>query len=282
MDKKKTYTLFEKNGLARTFPLIEPLIKNCIQLSLKKTDENTLSIGQSKIGGLPDLPKSEKWFTWKNRSLSFIGQINFAEVKKFDMDDRLPFSGIAYFFYHAEQETWGFDPNDKGSFLVYYFDDDAQELERKQAPSDLDEYSIYHACQLSFTSTPSLPNPYEYDELEGLFSDEEDETYHEMINDGDIFNQMLGSPNNIQGEMRLECQLVTNGLFCGDSTGYEDPRAEELSKSKHEWTLLLQVDSNEDEAGMMWGDCGRIYFWIKEDDLKNKKFENIWMTLQCF
>ncbi|MGM1430739.1 DUF1963 domain-containing protein [Sphingobacterium lactis] len=27
------------------------------------------------------------------------------------------------------------------------------------------------------------------------------------------------------------------------------------------WTLLLQIDSNE-ENEMRWADCGRLYFWI--------------------
>lgn len=29
-----------------------------------------------------------------------------------------------------------------------------------------------------------------------------------------------GDPDVIQGDMYLECQLVTNGLYCDDSTGY--------------------------------------------------------------
>ncbi|MCR8632194.1 YwqG family protein [Paenibacillus radicis (ex Xue et al. 2023)] len=38
---------------------------------------------------------------------------------------------------------------------------------------------------------------------------------------------------------------------------------EELEKGVSDWKLLLQIDS-EEEIGMMWGDAGRIYFWIRE------------------
>ncbi len=31
--------------------------------------------------------------------------------------------------------------------------------------------------------------------------------------------------------MELECQLVANGLYCGDSSGYEDPGRMSLEKS---------------------------------------------------
>ena len=48
--------------------------------------------------------------------------------------------------------------------------------------------------------------------------DREDATIH----------RLLGHPDPVQGDMQVECQLVTNGLHCGDSTGYQDPRAKEL------------------------------------------------------
>jgi len=35
--------------------------------------------------------------------------------------------------------------------------------------------------------------------------------------------------------------------------------------------LLLQIDS-EDDAGMMWGDVGRLYWWMKKDELTRRDF----------
>lgn len=95
-----------------------------------------------------------------------------------------------------------------------------------------------------------------------------------------MIHKLLGHPDQIQGDMQLECQLVSNGLYCGDSTGYQDPKRKILEKSVKDWRLLFQVDSDE-SCGMMWGDVGRLYFWIKKDDLKNKDFEKAWMILQC-
>ncbi|MNE64597.1 hypothetical protein D3C80_1600170 [compost metagenome] len=82
--------------------------------------------------------------------------------------------------------------------------------------------------------------------------------------------------------MELECQLVTNGLNCGDETGYNDPRRKELEQDKDDWVLLLKVDSEEEKTGMLWGDCGRIYFWIKKQDLTKKNFDQVWCILQCY
>ena len=81
--------------------------------------------------------------------------------------------------------------------------------------------------------------------------------------------------------MELECQLVTNGINCGDSNGYKDPRVKELEKEKNEWKLLLQIDSD-DKTGMMWGDSGRLYYWIKQKDLESLNFDKSWIVLQCY
>lgn len=32
---------------------------------------------------------------------------------------------------------------------------------------------------------------------------------------------------------------------------------------------------------MMWGDLGRLYFWIRDDDLAARRFEKAWLILQC-
>lgn len=79
-------------------------------------------------------------------------------------------------------------------------------------------------------------------------------------------HRLLGHPDPIQGDMQLECQLVTNGLYCGDAAGYADPRRTALAQGAHDWRLLLQVDTDE-TLGSEWGDTGRVYFWLREQDL---------------
>ena len=31
----------------------------------------------------------------------------------------------------------------------------------------------------------------------------------------------------------------------------------------------------------IWGDAGTLYFWIRKDDLKNKRFDKCWFISQC-
>ncbi|MCH6259121.1 DUF1963 domain-containing protein, partial [Puniceicoccaceae bacterium K14] len=94
-------------------------------------------------------------------------------------------------------------------------------------------------------------------------------------------HQMFGYCSPVQNaEMDVECQLASNGLYLGDATGYNDPRAPELKKNAHEWKLLLQLDTD-DDTEWMWGDVGMLYFWIRESDAQTKDFSKAWMIFQC-
>lgn len=73
--------------------------------------------------------------------------------------------------------------------------------------------------------------------------------------------------------MRLECQLVSNGIYCGDPSGYQDPRRASLESGAADWQLLIQIDSDADRLGWMWGDMGRLYFWNRRQDLAAANFE---------
>lgn len=270
---------FQNAGIEHHWNRFEGLLRDEIRISTREVPEAEIKLGQSKIGGHPDLPRDQSWFSEDNgKSLSFVAQINLGETEPFDRSGRLPARGILYFFYSAEQEAWGFDPKDKDKFKVFYFDGDLTQLERVEVPPDLPEHALFRSCKVSFTSAVSLPS-WESDILNGVFTDEEQDTYLELTIEGQM-TKLLGYADSIQGDMEEECQMVTNGLYVGDTTGHNDPRAEELRKDAANWILLFQLDSI-DKAGMMWGDLGRVYFWMKKEDLESRKFEKSWCVLQC-
>ncbi len=90
----------------------------------------------------------------------------------------------------------------------------------------------------------------------------------------------LVTPRMYKSDMQLEAQLVMNGLYCGNSSGYQDPRRKQLEDGADDWVLLLQLDSD-DTGGFMWGDLGMLYYWIRSGDLAERRFDRVWMTLQC-
>ncbi len=75
--------------------------------------------------------------------------------------------------------------------------------------------------------------------------------------------------------------MASNGAYVGDESHGSDPRTPELEEGTPDWILLLQIDSDP-APGMMWGDEGRIYYWIRKQDLAGKDFGTVWFALQCY
>jgi uncharacterized protein YwqG len=76
--------------------------------------------------------------------------------------------------------------------------------------------------------------------------------------------------------MEQQCQSLMQELEV-DSVGTQTA---ERKSSTTDWRLLLQIDTD-NEAGMMWGDTGMLYFWIREQDARAGDFSKVWMVSQC-
>ncbi|MBT9394633.1 DUF1963 domain-containing protein [Hymenobacter sp. NST-14] len=270
-----------QNKLAHHWDTLRTITRPTIRLHLAPDTTELSSTGSSHTGGSPDLPPHHTWPTepQTGKPLSFIAQINLQEVAPFDEQGLLPKTGILYFFYSAEQEAWGYDIQDAGMFSVQFYHGDGSNLLSASFPDSLAEDARFTPCALVPQAEISMcfDSP-----IFNNLSEDEQETIFEIFNEGGSSNKMLGYADTIQGEMELECELVTNGLYCGDPSGYQDPRAKDLESKAADWRLLLQVDSNEEENEMMWGDAGRLYFWIKEQDLQARAFDKSWVILQCY
>lgn len=279
MTRNNFIAKLEENDLIHHLEKFETILKPAIALILETNVEEDMRVGESKMGGRPDLPKSISWPLEDGnveKPLSFIAQINLEEVARDDVNKLLPQMGLIYFFYSAEQDAWGFELEDKKKFRVLFYNGPVNELSRKDYPLSLPDYAHYVACHVIPRQEISIP--YFHNEQLNFLTDEEKDRYFNVYDEST--NKLLGYADPIQDEMELECELVTNGINCGDPSGYEDPRVEFLEPNAKDWQLLLQVDSNE-ENSMMWGDMGRLYFWIRKQELKNRYFDNCWCILQC-
>jgi len=228
---------------------------------------------------------SIEWPVWDGKPLAFLAQLNLGDLVQFPFASVLPQEGCLLFFYDARQSTWGFDPKDKESWAVIFQPQSPASFERRGISSENLRDGFYKLCRFEMNEKVTIPH-WESTAIQRLrLGKDEHDAYWELLEEvypeDEVCHQILGYPQPIQGDMQLECQLVSNGLFCGDSTGYHDPRAKELAKGVEDWKLLLQLDSD-DNAKMMWGDVGRLYFWIHQENLQNRDFGKSWMVLQCY
>lgn len=272
------------SGLAAHAEAVASLALPAVQLLASDAEVDAAAVGVSRLGGVPDAPRKFEWPVWRDLPLAFLGQVALAGAAEL-VPDVLPPSGMLSFFYHPEQTVWGFDPGDRGSSRVYWFPD-VGDLAPAQVPKALPEHGRFQPMAITLRLSRSLP-PYQALDVCALrLSGEEEDAYFAFWEEWQGLygaapqHQLLGHPSPIQDEMQLECQLVSGGINCGSPVGYHDPRCAELEPGARDWRLLAQFDSD-DRVGMMWGDVGMLYFWIRESDLAERRFDQAWMILQC-
>ncbi len=278
MDKAGLEAAFRAAGLSRLLKDIDYIAKSAIRLSAAPVDEATLATGASKLGGLPDLPPALSWPDWKGLPQSFIGQIRLADVRPYDINHVLPADGMLWFFYDARQETYGDNPADRSGWRVF-FRNAADSLQRLPVPAALPPTSRFRAASLTFTGDLTLSQFPDMEIPHFDWTDDEQHKYEMLLSDlharlTQPEHQLLGFPDTIQDDMRLECQLASHGITDSDS-----PAAAALAKGASDWQLLLQIDSD-DRLGMRWGDNGLIYYWMTSASMQARRFDETWLVLQ--
>jgi uncharacterized protein YwqG len=237
----------------------------------------------NKIGGLPMASSDFQWPKWNDKPLAFLCQIDLETMPKSDCTMELPSKGLLYFFYDAAQSTWGFDPKDRGSWKVIFVRK-STELKPIAAPFGLSKNSIYIEKYINLSELRTYPDYQDERVTQLALDDLQGDEYAELclsVFGNQPAHHFFGYPSAIQGnDMDLESHLVSNGIYLGNADGYKDPKVKESESGRYDWRLLLQLDSD-DDAGMMWGDLGMLYFWIQGEDLKKGNFDNVWMILQC-
>jgi len=240
----------------------------------------------ARLTGLRDIAARKREELSKGiQPLSFLCQLSLAEMSATAPLEGWPSSGTLGLFFDSGQD-WGFDPQCRGHCRVLYLREHEQ-LAPVAAPEDLADEVRFPERALSFTREWTLPTRLNVDENDlSIWGNEDYAVLLRQLagvsDEREPIHRCGGHPQEVQRAMQLECQLVTNGLYCGDSSGYKDPRRAALESGAADWQLLIQIDSDETRLGWMWGDVGRVYFWIRRQDLEAADFDGAWALLQCY
>lgn len=249
------------------------------------------------------------------RPLSFMAQIDLAEVSSFDKENLLPKAGRLLFFYDYEACA-----DDKDAGRVFYFPPETT-LVQMPIPDDMEEMCVIPELQLSFSANSNVPGhdrACEYfDDLYDVLSEDDFDKLWQEARDGYTV-KLLGYSDAIQGEMEEECEIKSKGFDFDDYNNNKDVKAE-VDKNKDDWILLFQLDSiywgddsdDDDEFDseslqeqvlskmfsdddndenddndyeveeLMFGDGGCLYFWIRKQDLAVGRFDQVYVIMQC-
>jgi uncharacterized protein YwqG len=219
-------------------------------------------LGGTRLGDLPDLPDGVEWPRVRVKPsgelpLSFVMQVDLAEVAPLDLEGILPRAGLLSFFFHYDPH---FEPREAGRV---FFHEPGVELRRRKAPPDLPPGSLYRGFEVVPRLEWTAPAPDDTG-LEEAWNLELWDTLE------DDLAQVQGFDPYYEPRHRL---LGHPQLLQADSLGGE--------------RLLLQVASDcplEDKGypatGMMWGDVGRVYYTMAEGDLRARRFDKAYAFME--
>lgn len=265
-------TLIKAFDLSHRSADIHQLPQPSIQLITQSAAEDTLTLGRSKIGGVPDLPEGWNWPTYKQNPLAFLAQVNLSEIPQSIDKAPLPDSGILYFFsvYGWEKDDGDVHPHiawqdttHPDFSQVLFFSGGKSDLERRQKPSGIKTFDAASVDYVSCLTLPSTEDFWRDPTVEHLSWTEEEFTQFEDL--GTVFRDVLHE--------KLGITDPSHSLL-----GYASPIQTPVTKPGQHLLCAINGDYH---AGMEWGDGGTIYFVIDKDAMDRLDFSDVTSDFQC-
>ncbi len=286
----KLSDLITSMGLGVRRSTILGALKQSMRLRTRPSEDQLIMAGESKLGGMPDLPKGTEWPRRKSgEPLAFIGQMNFTEVPDFAGTTLLPKRGIVFFFYDPTELGWGWSPSEADRWRVLLVDDRQADHKRTPAPDDLPEVFRLSPCKLVFSKEWTLP-PLDSADFEALkIPHEMQDRYFDLLSalstlqggtDEEPLHRMLGFPDQIRTNVALDCEMGRRDLL-GEGSWLGDREALRVEREARRWLVLLQVDSDP-ALGISWGNAGRLWYLIRGEELRSGAWQDAWFVAHEF
>jgi len=305
--KSSLATIISKAGLSSVEQQLSSFHSPAVKITSKASKKSgwhqpgkrgAPALGASRLGGWPDLPAGQGWPHWQDRPMSFLAQINLAEVHAVNPGLHLPATGLLLFFMGCDSETFeddtfGFDTymvdlllgserNHRGGWQVIYAAE-GDELERLIYDGAI-KPQLFQPCQVKLQMvSKSLPDEHTvaYDRFK--LSDDQRDQYNEVL---DLLaaenpeNQLMGYPELIQfTPPEWYCAGVLSGRQAFTFPDQDSEAYNALQEQACDWTLLLQL-SSDDNPDFLWGDGGHLYFYGKREQMAGGQFDETWLFFE--
>ena len=209
--------------------------------------EGSPGLGATKLGGHPDLPAEQPWPVDGARTLCFVGQLDLAEFAGRPGAERWPSDGLLLCFegIHMEPPLGRVVYVPAGASLARRAPPDGASM-LPDDPEGFDMFCVYPEAAMALSERLSLPPPWSAhcQALEKALGDDAFTLYWDEV--------WLPSVDTIEDDVHRAL---------GYTTTQDDSDAHQLGL-----TLVLEVASD-DALEMMWGDVGRLWFFVPDADL---------------
>ena len=260
--------------------------KECINIKTH-IDEN-LTIFDSKFGGIPYLPKDFEVpcdSSSNQEQFALLAQINCAELPE---NNLYPKVGILQFWI-GRDDLMGLEDD----YKVVYFENIDNTITREEVltkykpldPNNYDQYTPFDPTNAEFgltfkkgISTISVPD-YRFEDIVR-------NAIHELYPDEEVSKLYSDLGADVHEYLYTSVEGLNHAIGGYPNFTQYDPRgynSEEGEQSPYD-IMLLQVESEwkkDDNVEIIWGDCGVGNFFISEENLKNRNFEDVLYNWDC-
>ncbi len=234
------------------------------------------AVGESRIGGVPDLPAGMVWPHNTDGALSFIAQINLGDVPRFE-GNPLPSSGMLYFFIGLDEPA-----SDVDHLVLLHTGDGTLEPAVKPGADEFagENHHDLEPHRLSLELFADVPRwaTGDYDALTEHMNEDEQNDFGDLgsRNTGEV-GQLLGHVSSIGHDTREDAFVVreVNPAWLYD---YRERAKLDMTRAAH-WTNLLRVDSTR-EVGLSIWDAGFFNVLVKDSDLGRLDFTKLYVAIE--
>jgi len=268
------------------------------RLSLRITMEAAKGslVGFNKLGGRPDLPAGVSWpigkVAGREIALPFIAQFDVARLWRTHIGPGkpiglLPTSGMLYFFYNMAD--YGADYLAPENWRVIYYNGSDHKYVPREPPIPIPPHLDYKPRAIKFQTELTLPNIETCyiggpgnKEAKVELTEEEWNAYIDLraeFRADQNIHQMFGHADDVQAyALENGYESVRDVLF-PDGRPFKSLTTKEQYEEFFQGRLILQIDE-EKGSKMQFGRGGRLYFFIREQDLKARDFSKVWVNEQ--
>ena len=249
-------------------------------------EDPTLSIFDSKFGGIPYLPQDAKVpVDSEGVQLGLLAQINCSDLPE---NDLYPKTGLVQFWI-SRNENFGL--NNREDYRVKYIKEtkdgitNEAVLNKYNLPNEDndEEYSPFNKKNTSFALTfekgisSITSNNFQFEEvalqtIQELFPSEDVKDLYDDL-ERDIFDTLFKAFNGVNHAIGAYPTFTQ-----WDPRNPDEPNAYDIT--------LLQVESqwsnDSNDTQIMWGDSGVANFFINKEKLESLDFEDVLFNWDCF
>ncbi len=265
----KARALIDASPFSERGEVLAEALRPHVRIHPARVSMDAIPMGASRLAGQPDVPEGFAWPAHGEQPMALLAQIDLAEVAPYVADGGLPTAGWLTFFWAVDSDGWGYVAESADTFAVRFFEGPVESLTRVEPPAGLPRWAKEFApCSVAFEAGVALPGWQDRRYPKGMDLERNIEAWYELSlrvmgiePPGETIHHLLGHPQLVQDDpSRLAAK------FRG---GEED-----------EWNLLLQLETDEVSPNWMWGDVGTAYFLIRDRDLAERRFDQVWLVAQ--